>query len=213
MEIRVLLYAYNVEESIKDVIDHIRKQGLVPVVVDDGSEDNTLEILKTYYDTIDIVHFDVHRGFYTTMLSGFRHIVRGSDAQAVIVFRVDEDNPLYIRQILEMYKQEQKDLYILNRLDNKSSWLTRIVQYIFSLFSKILYGFQSKDPLNTYALLSRRLITTIVEQVSLSKQILLTHMYIYAAQDNNFSYEWITVDAIREDSLEQTLKSFRTLIQ
>lgn len=211
MNPRVLLYAKNDESIIKNIVDSILEQGFVPVVIDDGSDDSTLEILKTYYDEIDIIHFEESRGFYQTMLSGFRHIVRGSDANAIIVFKVGEDNPFYIKQLMQVFEKNSKDICIFHRLNNVSSFFPRMVQHMYTFLSWFFYGFESKDPLNTYAVFSRRIIKTIVEQVSVKKTILLTDMYIYAARNDEFSYEWIPVDEERNDSFEQSIKVLSAL--
>src|SRR3972149_11099730 len=100
MRTQVLVYTYNNGEKIKKVIDDILSFDLFPVVINDGSSDNTEEILRRYYDSIDSLNFEVHRGFHPTMLSGFRNILRGSHSDIIITMNLTHDNPFYMRQLL-----------------------------------------------------------------------------------------------------------------
>ena len=103
MEGKVLIYTSNNENKLKETIDHILSMELQPVVIDDGSTDNTKEILKGYSDSIDVLYFDEKRGFDATMLSGFRHILRGTNAKIIITMNIETDDKFYIQLLLENF--------------------------------------------------------------------------------------------------------------
>lgn len=64
MKISIILTTYNVENYIEKCIESLLKQTYKDfelIIIDDGSTDNTLNILKTKYESLNIVE-NVHVG-------------------------------------------------------------------------------------------------------------------------------------------------------
>lgn len=209
MRAQILLYTYNNGERIKKVIDTILSLDLFPVVINDGSSDNTEEILRKYHDSIDVLTFEVHRGFHPTMLSGFRNILRGSHSDIIITMNLMKDNPFYIKQLLETYKLQPKDIYIIERINTDLSFLAKIFRYIFMFFSNIFFHFSAKDHLSTFALFKTSFLKNLIELRSPFDQFLLVTLYLKAGRNNE--YAWIPVDETKNDSFWKYFHSFRAL--
>ena len=199
MEGKVLIYTSNNENKLKETIDHILSMELQPVVIDDGSTDNTKEILKGYSDSIDVLYFDEKRGFDATMLSGFRHILRGTNAKIIITMNIETDDKFYIQLLLENYKLHKKDLYILNRVKSKLYIASKVFNSVFKFLSKLIYTFDAQDHLSTFALFKTGILKKHVETMSPMAKFILIKIYLEAAKDQDIKYEWLPIDEDKKD--------------
>ncbi|WP_458404204.1 glycosyltransferase family 2 protein [Methanobrevibacter sp.] len=76
----VVLPAYNEATRIKPVIEDIAQKGYNMVIVNDGSSDNTLEVIKDckreYPDKIHIFSLPINRGVGIATQTGFEAVLR-----------------------------------------------------------------------------------------------------------------------------------------
>ena len=103
----ILIPAYNEEKGIKKTIDSCLEQTIKPdkiIVVNDGSTDNTLNILKSYGDRIKIINLKKNTGNKSKAQEiGLKHI------NTDIFITTDADTRLdseYIKTILKKFKEE-----------------------------------------------------------------------------------------------------------
>jgi glycosyltransferase involved in cell wall biosynthesis len=74
----VIIPCYNEREYLEEIVDRVREVGLAHeiVIVDDGSTDGTLEILKNIeaqsYDDVRIVYHDRNQGKGAALVTGFK---------------------------------------------------------------------------------------------------------------------------------------------
>ena len=103
-EIIFLIRAYNEATRIVPVIKSILRAGFTHIlVVDDGSRDNTLEVLSQF-PSIHIVHHPFNRGGGAALETGFEYIRRNGENMGikyVVTFDADgqhhvEDMPVFI---------------------------------------------------------------------------------------------------------------------
>lgn len=76
----VILPAYNEETRIQPVIEEIARRGYKMVIVNDGSSDNTLEVIKEskrkFPDNIFIYSHIINRGVGVAMQTGFEAVLK-----------------------------------------------------------------------------------------------------------------------------------------
>lgn len=101
-EILVALPTYNNGSTLAEVLERVQKQGLPVLVVNDGSTDQTAEVLKSFPD-IHVVTHETNKGkgaglrtaFDWAYEQGYRYVITiDSDGQ-----HYPEDIPLFVRAI------------------------------------------------------------------------------------------------------------------
>jgi len=109
MRCHVLLPCYNEAENLKPLVEKIgyilRNNNYEIVAVNDGSRDNTLEILKELAKSfpITIINHKKNLGLHRALRNGIKHIINVSDSDDIII-TMDADNthdPKYITQMIE----------------------------------------------------------------------------------------------------------------
>ena len=69
-----IIPAYNEEKNIEEVVTEMNKLGITPIVVDDGSTDNTFNICNSN-DTITIRH-ETNKGKGEAIKSGLDYLIK-----------------------------------------------------------------------------------------------------------------------------------------
>ena len=76
----IIIPAYNEETRVRPVVEGIAEKGFKMVIVNDGSSDNTLEVIKAsqkkYPDNIFIYSHIINRGVGMAMQTGFEAVLR-----------------------------------------------------------------------------------------------------------------------------------------
>ena len=146
-KISLVVPMYNEEEMIplffekmNEVLESIKGYQFEYVLVNDGSRDNTLNLLKEQkkiQKNIKIVSFSRNFGHEAAVCAGFNH----ADGDAVIVMDADlQDPPEVISKMLEKYEEGYK---VVNgkRVDRKKdSFLKRTTAAMFYKLIKKLSG-------------------------------------------------------------------------
>lgn len=165
-KISLVVPMYNEEEMIplffekmNEVLSEIKNYNFEYVLVNDGSKDKTLQMLKEQkkvQNNIKIVSFARNFGHEAAVCAGFRN----ADGDAVIVMDADlQDPPEVIEKMLEKYEEGYK---VVNgkRVDRKKdSFLKRTTAAMFYKVIKKLSG-KIKVPENVgnYRLLDKEVV-------------------------------------------------------
>ena len=109
MKIRIVLPAYNEEESLPslllriDAFSKVSKLPLEVLVINDGSTDNTLQLVKDFEGNIPVNYFDVqpNQGLANALRTGFREGLKGLEERDILVTMDADDsqNPYLIEQM------------------------------------------------------------------------------------------------------------------
>ena len=123
MLVSIIIPVYNQEELIKRAIDSIPfEQDIEVLVIDDGSTDNTYEVLQGYVDNpkIKIFHIDENKGVGTARNIGL------DNAQGTYIYMLDSDDYLITDNFVLVLKYlNGTDLVYYNYVENneKTRWV------------------------------------------------------------------------------------------
>jgi glycosyltransferase involved in cell wall biosynthesis len=131
-EITVLLPAYNVGEYVKEAVDSVLAQSFTNfelLILNDGSTDNTLEILNTYTDPRIRIVSHPNMGLVKTLNKGMEL------AQCKWIARFDADDVCYPERLAVQYEflQNNPD-YIL--VGSDADYMDEQGNYIFTFENK-----------------------------------------------------------------------------
>ena len=132
----IVIPALNESSTIKGIINAVRKYG-VPIVVDDGSTDNTAEVALSS-GAIVIVH-EKNRGYDSALNSGFEKAV---ECGADLIITIDADgqhDPSLIKQFIDCI-DAGNDIVIGIR-----SRRQRFAENLFAWYASLRFGV--RDPL------------------------------------------------------------------
>ena len=143
-KISIIIPCYFNEENIPDstakLIENEKLFGpevsFEYVMVDDGSKDNTLEVLKAFHakypDKVKVVKLAGNVGSYNAILAGMKYAT--GDCTTVIAADLQDPPEL----IADMYAYWEKGikLVIANRQDRDDPWLTKIFANTFQFLIK-----------------------------------------------------------------------------
>ena len=158
-----LIPAYNEEENIEEVIKRIKKVDLVPLVVDDGSDDKTAELARKS-GAIVLSHHQ-NKGKGEAIKTGFEYIMKKKDAKYVVI--VDSD--------LQFFPEESKK--ILKALKNGANFVmgyrnfskiplaNRIGNEIWLFTFNFLFGTDFKDTNSGFVGLDMKAIKLLKDHV------------------------------------------------
>jgi glycosyltransferase involved in cell wall biosynthesis len=121
-EIVILIPAYNEEKYIKKVIKGCSKYGLDIIVVDDGSSDNTLKVVKSIpapknYRIILLKH-EINKGKGKSLKTGFKYIIEKNYPGVITLDADGQHNTEEIKNFLKIVKKGKPDLIIGDRMGN-----------------------------------------------------------------------------------------------
>jgi len=179
--IGIVIPALNESSTIKGVVEAAKVYG-IPIVVDDGSNDNTADIAEKS-EAIVIVHTQNH-GYDFSLNSGFK---KAAELEVDIIITMDADgqhNPSLIQSFVDMITAGD-DVVIGIRNERQ-----RFSEYLFSWYTNIFFGI--KDPLCGMKAYRR----TVYESLGYfdSYESVGTELMIFAAKNRfNIGQIFITV--------------------
>ncbi len=136
-KIAILIPAYNEEKYIKAVIEGCFKYNLDIIIVDDGSTDNTLEIIKSIQtpENLKIIPLKhtVNKGKGESLKTGFDYIIKDNYSGVITIDADGQHDVSEIKNFLEVIKIENPDLIIGDRLGNtKNMPFIRLATNVFT---------------------------------------------------------------------------------
>ena len=137
-ELCAIVPVYNESEKLSNIIDEIIEIGAKPIIVNDGSTDETYEICSKRNDIILINH-ETNRGYIEALNSGFRcETLKNYN----YIITIDADGQLPVKYLIEFVniaKENKYDLVVGNR-NFKNRFSEILTSYLLNFFLKI------KDP-------------------------------------------------------------------
>ena len=111
IEFIALIPAYNPDERLIEVIKTIKKEKLDIVVVDDGSNEKSLEVFKKIKKDCHIIHHEINKGKGVALKTGLKYIKENYDEYIVVT--MDCDGQHLIEDALKLCKYNKEHLNTL----------------------------------------------------------------------------------------------------
>jgi glycosyltransferase involved in cell wall biosynthesis len=154
----LVLPAYNEAKIIESVIAEIKNSGYSHIViVDDGSSDNTFEVIKKIPSVVALRH-KINRGKGAATKTGIEAAkIMGAD----IVVTLDSDgqhNPADIARLITPIKTGKAEVALGTRLKNPKGmpWYKILANFIGNIFTWYIYGLWVSDSQSGFRAYSRR---------------------------------------------------------
>jgi len=172
-DLSVIVPVYNEENVIKSFTDHLLNvlnsinmtcnMSWEIVFVDDGSLDNTFEIIKTLAvssEKISGVRFSRNFGKEAAMLAGLEH----AEGRAVLMIDGDGQHPPeYIKQLVVPWQAGKADIVMAVKSERKSdSVWSRANAHLFNWFMEWATGMNMTGA-SDFQLLDRRVVQSILQ--------------------------------------------------
>jgi len=157
VNIFVIIPTWNEAKRIGQVLSDLSALPYKLVVVDDGSTDETLDIVRNY--KVDILKHKINRGQGAALETGNQYAIRNG---ADIIVHFDGDGQFLaeeIKDIIDPLLGGQADIVFGSRFLGKKSqmpWLKeKIYMPMARLVNRILLGVKSSDPQNGFRAMTK----------------------------------------------------------
>ena len=135
-DIYVIVPAFNEQNVIKDIINNLLKNFSNVIVINDGSNDKTLEIINDL--DIKILSHEINLGVGAAVQTGFDYVSDIPDAKAVITF--DADGQHLVDDAVAMAKEIlicDEGIIFGTRFPKHSKNIPKVKRIVLKLIAKI----------------------------------------------------------------------------
>ena len=143
----MIIPVYNEEETISQTIDnilfHLKKlnENWELIVVNDGSDDRTAEVLVHYSKSIKVVSHPVNSGYGKSLKTGISHAVFDN------IMIIDGDGTYPEEEIIPIYNEFKNgyDLLIGNRDIQTDTFIQKIIRFFYKVLLFLFVGEKVDD--------------------------------------------------------------------
>ena len=193
----VILPAYNEETRVQPVIENIAEKGYNMVIVNDGSLDNTLEVLKEskrkYPDQIFIYSHPINRGVGMAMQTGFEAVLRYNPKYIVNMDSDGQHSVDDLDNVLEPLVSGRAEAVIGVRPLKDMPLSRNIANSIMNLLTKIFYHVDVSDSQTGF----RALTADALRKIEINARgYLISSEFIREINDNKIPFEEVEIKTI-----------------
>lgn len=148
-DLSIIIPAYNEEASLRvllpELLTFVKANGMKLIIVNDGSKDNTLQVLKEHEgaDAFRFYSHKVNRGYGGAIKTGVRN------ADTTYVITIDADGQHDLKDVLALHQSIQNsdaDMIVGSRLAHKDASLYRgLGKRLIRWFAKLLLPVHIND--------------------------------------------------------------------
>jgi len=160
MKTAIIITLYNEEPRIKKVLDELKKYSLI--LVNDGSTDNTLKIIKSYKNA-HIISYKKNRGKGYALQKGIKYAKNNNYDRLIFMDGDGQHNNKDIKKF-EKKLSEGYDFVIGSRFIKNNSNIPlsrRIILFGGKIIEKILIGINLTDAHNGFRAMNKKSINKI----------------------------------------------------
>lgn len=169
-KISILIPAYNEQDTLKHLYDRLKKladnnnkYNYEFMFIDDGSQDDTLEIIKNYSKSdkrIAYVSLSRNFGKEIAMAAGFDHVT----GDATVIIDADlQDPPELIPKMIKYWEKGFSDVYAKRNSRNGETWLKKISSRAYYRILQKSTNIPIQIDTGDFRLLDRRCIEALKE--------------------------------------------------
>ncbi len=167
-KITIIIPAYNEQESLpylydrlEKIINSIENYEFEILFVNDGSKDNTLELIKKYREEdnrISYVDFSRNFGKETAMIAGLDY----ASGDAVIFMDADlQDPPELITEMIKYWEEGYDDVYAQRKSRKGETWLKKLTSKMYYKVLQALTPVEIQKDTGDFRLLDRRCVNAL----------------------------------------------------
>lgn len=184
-ELSVVIPAYNEAQNIVELIKdwHLTlaasKIAYQFIIIDDGSVDNTVELLKALQTEIPAVTIypQSNKGHGPAILKGYE-----IGMQSPWIFQIDADHQFETNAFYELWQQRNNyDLLLAEREEKNATLFRKVVSMASGLIVKLLFGKGIKDVNSPYRLMRADKLQQALRKIpahSFAPNVLITSFFI-----------------------------------
>lgn len=162
MKVSIIIPVYNEEKTVEKIIAQIKEVPIEKeiIVVDDGSHDNTKEILKNI-EGIKTIFFDKNQGKGSAIRAGLKL----ATGDIVIIQDADlEYNPFDYLKLMKPFQKYGGNIAVYGsrfKGGGKFLFLSRLANVILNFFTNLLFASKVSDMETCYKALPRHIMLSL----------------------------------------------------
>ena len=193
----VVLPAYNEATRIQPVIEEIAEKGYNMVIVNDGSSDNTLEVIKEskkkYPDQIHIFSLMINRGVGVATQTGFEAVVRYNPKYVVSMDSDGQHSADDLDAVITPLVTGEAKAVIGVRPLNDMPRSRNYANAIMNFFTKIFYRVDVSDSQTGF----RAITSDALDKISINARgYLISSEFIREINDNDIPFAEVPIKTI-----------------
>ena len=214
----VILPAYNEATRIQPVIEEIAEMGYKMVIVNDGSSDNTLEVIKDsqrkYPESIFIYSHIINRGVGMAMQTGFEAVLKYNPKFIVNMDSDGQHSAEDLENVLEPLVTGRAQAVIGVRPLKDMPLSRNFANSIMNLLTRIIYRVNVSDSQTGF----RAITAEALDKISINARgYLISSEFIREVNDNNIPFEEVPIKTIYTPETQakgtNVTEAFKILIQ
>lgn len=169
----IIIPAYNEEANIGKVIEqwypvienHNGNQRSRLVIIDDGSKDQTAEIVEKYKNNRDLLELIVKKnsGHGSTLLHGYRYAL---DQKADYIFQTDSDGQTLPEEFEAFWKEKENyDMVIGWRKHRQDGVSRKIVTFVLKVAIKVCFKETVTDANTPYRIMKASTLKRYIDRI------------------------------------------------
>lgn len=193
----VILPAYNEATRIQPVIEEIARKGYRMVIVNDGSSDNTLDVIKEsqkkYPKNIYIYSHIINRGVGVAMQTGFDAVLKYNPKYIVNMDSDGQHSADDLENVLEPLITGRAQAVIGVRPLKDMPLSRNFANSVMNLLTRIFYNVDVSDSQTGF----RAITINALKKININARgYLISSEFIREVNDNNIPFAEVTIQTI-----------------
>lgn len=193
----VILPAYNEATRIQPVIEEIARKGYNMVIVNDGSSDNTLEVIKQskrkYPDNIHIFSLIINRGVGVATQTGFDAVFQFNPKYVVSMDSDGQHSPDDLDNVIMPLVSGEAQAVIGVRPLKDMPFTRNFANSVMNLLTRIFYGVDVSDSQTGF----RAITAEALRKININARgYLISSEFIREVNDNNIPFAEVPIETI-----------------
>lgn len=214
----VILPAYNEATRIQPVIEDIAHKGYNLIIVNDGSSDNTLDVIKEskrkYPDNIHIFSLIINRGVGVATQTGFDAVFQFNPKYVVSMDSDGQHSPDDLDNVIRPLVSGKAQAVIGVRPLKDMPFTRNFANSVMNLLTRIFYGVNVSDSQTGF----RAITAEALRKININARgYLISSEFIREVNDNDIPFAEVPIETIYTPETQakgtNVKEAFKILIQ